>query len=447
MVTTRLAIPQQDLKKGNLELLVVEGKIEAIELNENTTRDKMQVKTAFPFLIGKPLNLRDIEQGLDQLNRLSSSRATMQIVPGSKDGYSKIVISNAPEKANRATIGYDNSGQDSTGKNKGTASLERDNLFGLGDYWSLNFNQDTSAHGGEKSSDILSAQMSVPLGYWTFSSNYSHSNYVSTIHGTNQSFQTSGETDSAGVKLDRVLHRDQDSKTSGNFGLVVKNTTNFLEDVELATGTQQLTIFKTGVDHTLRALDAIWFGAIGYERGIDALGAHSDASSIADSDAHAQFDKFTFDASVYRPFAIKSASFAYRTSISGQYSNDTLFSSEKLNIGDRYTVRGFQQSSMAGDSGAYIRNELMWNAPQFTDNKYVNNLVGGLQPYIALDGGTVKNHVSDGADYMSGWAIGIRNNSDWLAFDVAYSKAIRNPAFVAEESYEPYFSVTAKVGF
>jgi hemolysin activation/secretion protein len=446
-VTTRLAIPQQDLKEGTLQLLVIEGKIEAIELNQNSTRDQWQVKSAFPFLIGKNLNLRDIEQGLDQINRLASSRATMQIVPGTKDGYSKIILNNQPEKANRGSLGYDNSGQDSTGKNKATASLERDNLFGIGDYWGLNFNQDTSAHSSERGSDIFSAQMSVPLGYWTFSANASHSEYVSTVHSTPQSFQTSGETDSATAKVERVLHRDQDSKTSGNFGLTVKNTTNFLEDVELAQGTRQLTILKIGADHTLRAAGGIWYAGIGYERGLDALGARSDADNLMADEQCAQFDKFSFDASIYRPFAIKEGSFAFRTAVSGQLSNDTLFSSEQLNIGDRYTVRGFQESGMAGDSGAYIRNELMWNAPQFSENKYVNNLVGGLQPYIALDGGTVKNHVSDGADYMSGWAVGVRNNSEWMSFDVAYSKAIRNPAFVNDESYEPYFSVSAKVGF
>jgi hemolysin activation/secretion protein len=99
-VTTRVAVPQQDLKSGNLEIMVMEGTVEDIILNENTWRDKAQVKMAFPFMKGRVLNLRDIEQGLDQLNRLASSTATMQLMPGEKQGGTKVVITNNPVKQN-----------------------------------------------------------------------------------------------------------------------------------------------------------------------------------------------------------------------------------------------------------------------------------------------------------------------------------------------------------
>lgn len=53
-VTARVAIPQQDMKSGNLQILVIEGTIEDIILNENTWRDKAQVNMAFPFRGTKP---------------------------------------------------------------------------------------------------------------------------------------------------------------------------------------------------------------------------------------------------------------------------------------------------------------------------------------------------------------------------------------------------------
>jgi len=81
-VTTRAYVAPQDLASGTLEITVVEGAIEGIQLNQGSGQDQRRVSTAFPGLQGNTLNLRDIEQGLDQLNRLPSSNAKMEIVPG-----------------------------------------------------------------------------------------------------------------------------------------------------------------------------------------------------------------------------------------------------------------------------------------------------------------------------------------------------------------------------
>lgn len=452
-VTTRVAIPQQDLKDGSLELQVVEGKIEEIILNDNTWRDKLQVKTAFPFLKGKILNLRDIEQGLDQLNRLSSSNATMQLEPGSRSGYSKVIIANRPVKANRASIGYNNSGQSSTGKDKGTFSFERDNLLGLGEYMNFSYNKDTADDAGRLGNEVFSGQISIPFGYWTLSGNASHSEYRTTINGTNQSFTSSGETDSGTLSLNRVLHRNQDSKTSAGAGLTHKNTTAFIENSEIATGTRALSIASLNIDHTHRIWGSIFYGSLGYEHGLDIFGAREDGDNLTYINPRAQFDKFTADASIYKPFAVKGQELAYRMLASGQYSNDPLFSSEQINIGDRYTVRGFQNESLAGDSGGYVRNEVMWNLPRFTENEYINKLAGELQPYAGLDGGWTRsrggknNSNPSGEGYASGWAIGLRNNSEWLNFDIAYSRQIKTPGYFTDEDDEVYFSVGTKVGF
>lgn len=452
-VTTRVTVPQQDLKSGKLQLIVMEGIVEDIILNENSWRDKAQVAMAFPLMKGRVLNLRDIEQGLDQLNRLSSSTATMQLVPGEKQGGTKVVITNKINKQNRGSIGYDNSGQSATGKNKAFATIERDNLLGLGEAWSFNFNEDTAAHSGIKNSEIYSGNFSLPFGYWMFSQNASHSEYLQTIVGVNQSFKASGQTDSSISKLERVVFRNQNSKISLNTALKIKDNKSFIEDVASTSGTYQLTIWNVGVDYTLRALDAIWSLSSTYERGLKAFGAKHDSSAITTDSPHAQFDKCELDASFYKPFAIKSANFAWRSSISGQYSNDTLFSSERISIGDRYTVRGFGESSLSGDSGVYNRNELILNLPQFTTNKYINSVAGNLQPYIGIDMGAARSkggkedNGGTGAGYMSGWATGIRNNSEYLSFDIAYAEKIKSPIFITAKEHEVYFTLSTKIGF
>ncbi|MCT6838707.1 MAG: hypothetical protein M3036_13765, partial [Bifidobacteriales bacterium] len=52
---------------------------------------------AFPGLKGHILNLRDLEEGVEQMNRLPHFGAQMKISPGTKPGTSRVTV-NAPEQ-------------------------------------------------------------------------------------------------------------------------------------------------------------------------------------------------------------------------------------------------------------------------------------------------------------------------------------------------------------
>lgn len=59
-VTSRTFLPEQDLAGGTLTIAVLEGRIEAIVVNG---QPDLITRTLFPGLIGRELNLRDLEQG------------------------------------------------------------------------------------------------------------------------------------------------------------------------------------------------------------------------------------------------------------------------------------------------------------------------------------------------------------------------------------------------
>ncbi|MBW8791227.1 MAG: ShlB/FhaC/HecB family hemolysin secretion/activation protein, partial [Rhizobium leguminosarum] len=94
-VTSRAYVPQQDIAKTRiLRLLVVEGTLSDIYLNGQKVAGNTSLATAFPGLIGRVVNIRDIEQGLDQMNRLQANEAKSAMLPGSKDGTSILNIEN-----------------------------------------------------------------------------------------------------------------------------------------------------------------------------------------------------------------------------------------------------------------------------------------------------------------------------------------------------------------
>lgn len=71
-VTSRAYLPQQDLSGGQLSVLVLEGRLERIQIAPDSGLSARELSMSFPGQEGELLNLRDIEQMVDQLNRLPS---------------------------------------------------------------------------------------------------------------------------------------------------------------------------------------------------------------------------------------------------------------------------------------------------------------------------------------------------------------------------------------
>jgi hemolysin activation/secretion protein len=82
-ITTRVYLPQQNIQNGVLRLRVLEGRLEAFS---SRGLKRSQLFTAFPILPGDIIRLAGLEQGLDQLERPSSVRATTELIPGGRKG-------------------------------------------------------------------------------------------------------------------------------------------------------------------------------------------------------------------------------------------------------------------------------------------------------------------------------------------------------------------------
>ncbi|MBU9546757.1 ShlB/FhaC/HecB family hemolysin secretion/activation protein, partial [Burkholderia multivorans] len=89
-VTTRVLLPEQDLSTGTLKFSLIPGVIRHVSFADEKLRGTW--KTAFPTGDGEVLNLRDLEQGLEQMKRVTSQDVSMQIVPADVPGESDVVL-------------------------------------------------------------------------------------------------------------------------------------------------------------------------------------------------------------------------------------------------------------------------------------------------------------------------------------------------------------------
>src|SRR5690606_20767123 len=94
LITSRAFVQPQNLREGQLVILVVEGKLESLESVDGNL-SKHQLYGAFPVADQQLLNLRDLEQGLEQLNRLQQNRVEMDLEPGNQPGDTRVLIRNA----------------------------------------------------------------------------------------------------------------------------------------------------------------------------------------------------------------------------------------------------------------------------------------------------------------------------------------------------------------
>jgi hemolysin activation/secretion protein len=174
-ITSRAWLPEQDISGGTLVIAVTEGKVEAVTLEGH---EENAIRMAFPRTEGRVLNLRDAEQGLEQLNRLNSRPLTVDILPGSREGFSRVTLVPVSQRFPVSLdVGADNSGQKSTGSGQLNARLTADNPLSLADQWTLAAGRDSEFHHDRRSRNIQ-AGVSVPYGYWLFSAQYAWSDFI-----------------------------------------------------------------------------------------------------------------------------------------------------------------------------------------------------------------------------------------------------------------------------
>jgi hemolysin activation/secretion protein len=385
-ITTRVLLPEQDLATGTLRLALVPGTIRHIRFADEKLRGTW--KTAFPTRDGDLLNLRDLEQGLEQMKRVTSQDVSMQIVPADVPGESDVVLDVKRVKPWTVVASIDNSGTRATGKLQGNLSIGIDNPLGLNDMFNVGVSQDLEFGDKRLGSHGWNGFYSIPWGYWTATIAAYTNTYYQQIAGVNQTFVASGNSKTIDFKLARVLLRSQNDVLGGYVRLSRRFGESFIEDTEITQQRRNNTIIELGLTDRHYFDGAQFDGTLAYRQGVGGLGAQDDILA-ADGGPTYRFKMAVLDANLSVPFAIAKQPFRYVTSIHGQYTGNTLYYIDDLTIGSRYTVRGFDGETMlAAARGLYWRNELQMPIGQTGQMVYAGldyGRVWGPQP-VALVG-------------------------------------------------------------
>jgi hemolysin activation/secretion protein len=246
----------EDLRSGVLEVTVVEGKIERFEVTGGSERAQW-VRGAFPASPGDLLNLRDLEQGIDQINSLAANNAKLDLRPGSQPGQTVVVVENPARFPVHLYTSLDNSGTRATGTDNASATVSFDSLLGLNELISLTKRQSVLPERWDHKSDSTGLRAVLPFGYNTFSVDASESNYRNVLRLPSGQFLASeGTTISKSFTADRVVYRDQASRISLSARVGTQSSRNWL-------GGEYLTLADISAAAHLSCLD--YLGDVAWE--------------------------------------------------------------------------------------------------------------------------------------------------------------------------------------
>lgn len=272
-ITSQALIPEQDLSSRELILQVIEGHIETIEIDNSPERLVHQI---FPSQQGKILNLRDIEQGLEQLNRLSSAKYTIDIQPGSQNGYSRIIIHQQGKKwPITGQLNLDNSGMKATGKQLFTGSLTIDSPLGLGEQWSASANTDMDGSPSHHNRYVV-ANASIPYGYWSFRYQFYRNNTLQPFIASGHPYRYEGQNTNQQFDITRLMYRDGEQRFSLQGSVKHKRAQTQLADQTLTISSPTLTSLNISPQYSTTLGQGYFTFNPAAEWGISAFGASPD---------------------------------------------------------------------------------------------------------------------------------------------------------------------------
>jgi len=428
-ITTRVLASPQNLKTGKLQLSVIPGKIRSIVFKEGADFRAQQFN-ALPMSSGDLLNLRDIEQGLENFKRLPTVEADIKIKPaegdGAKPGESDLDIEWAQANPFRFSLSLDDSGAKSTGKLLGSATVSHDHWFTLNDLFYFNYVQNVGGEDkGKRGNSSYTMHYSLPFGYWLLGVNISKSRYFQTVAGAFQNYTYKGVSRKKEIKLSRVFYRDAVRKSTLSVSAYLKKSRNHIDDTEVLVQRRRTAGWQANISHKEFFGKSVFEGNLNYQHGTGMWNALAPPEEEFSEGSWPVV--ISSDARLTIPLLISSQRFRYGGYWHRQWNKRALLIQDQFSIGGRHTVRGFDgRQSLLAERGWLMRNTLSAAIEQT-----------GFEIYAGLDHGRVSGPSAEFllGNKLTGGVLGVRGQYKGLSLDYFVGRPLSRPeGFVTDST-------------
>jgi hemolysin activation/secretion protein len=440
--------PEQNIKQGTLQVIIKEGILEDIDFDEEEI-NKSAVKWAFLGTIGKPINMRYLEQALEILNYSGAYQATMDLKPGYEPG-SSILVLKATRVSNKyhGSIGVSNDYNTLARKPfpkkelRTTMSINSGDFILPNDIWNINasytFKENTDAKSGS-----IGFSYTLPLGYWEFSLNNNTDMYNNKIRTTYSNYVNEGLSASNSFEAKRVISRAQSYILKGFFKPNYYFTDSYFDGLWLASSSYELYYFDFGLEYQYFSQYFSTTTVFTYTHGEPIMGLKKQYRETIqtpfglESLSQNLFDIWKISNNTSIPIFTR---LSYANRISAQYTKDTLYAINDFNVISGQGVRGYEGIYSNYGSGFFMQNDLTYDVFVF-ENKWIRkiSMLLGLDMGGSLDEITFEILNDKGRPFFA-WYSEIKTQGIF-SFSLGYGKPI------APIKYMPKNHEVVKISF
>ena len=346
-VTSGATLPDQAIRQGVVEIRVIEGRLDGIEVKTSGRFRPSYFESRIAARQSGVLNVVELREQLElfQLDpRVRQVRASLQ--PGAERGLSELRVDILENPFYGLTANFDNLRSPSIGALGGGGAVQLANLIGVGDLTSASFN-------ASEGLGQFQARFGLPITLWdtTLAAHYQYS-HGDVVHGDFTSLGIESESQTLGFELRQPLHRSLESDIgaflradwrrgqSFLFGGAIGLPTAYSED-----GKSQLSVLRLGVEGTYRTRAQSLAFRSQLSFGLDVLGATRSPAGIPDGEF------VTWLAQVQWAARLPGTGAQLVARFDTQIASAPLLPLEQFSVGGFYSVRGYRENTSVRDNG------------------------------------------------------------------------------------------------
>jgi len=344
-VTSGAFIPVQDLSSGVVQIQVVEGQLERIEIQGLRHLDKSYIRARLRRAGGAPLNVNRLENALQLLQSDPIiAHINANLVAGSIPGRNILQVRVKEAPFVHAGLTVDNSQAPSIGSNEVSPFLRNDDLLGFGDRLSGTYGYTS----GLRSYDV---SYTIPVNAEDGTVNIQYSNFDARV--IEPPFDVVGITSkerTLSVGFRQPLVRRPASEFALSLSLDLRRERTFILNnipFSFTTGPQngvsKLTVIRFAQDWVHRRTHQVLAARSQFSVGLGALGA-----TVNNSGTDGRFFDWVGEFQDVQSLGGNVVSVA-RVAI--QLTPNSLLPIEQFSIGGIGTVRGYRQNQLLADNG------------------------------------------------------------------------------------------------
>ena len=353
--TSGATIPDQAMTDGVLRVVVVEGRVDDIDVQVEGRYRPRYFRSRLKRAVGDVLNVDALQRALALLQQDPQvARIQARLEPTATRGVSELRVAVREASLYDVAADFDNYRSPSIGSLGGSTSGSLHNLIGFGDSWFARFS-------GSEGLRQTEARFAVPVSVWDtrFQVRYQYSK-GDVVDGDFEALGIESESEGVGFALTQPLYRSEGLDIGAALHADWRRAQSFLFDgaIGLPTlyddeGKSQVSVLRFGLDASYRSRTQSLVVRSLLSRGIDALGATSNPGPGRASGKFlswlGQFQWASrlpwWDAQVLTRFETQLAA-------------EPLLPLEQFAVGGRYTVRGYRENTLVRDNGLVASVEL-----------------------------------------------------------------------------------------